>query len=108
MLGAGSADLYNIYGGLPARKSQQADFFAALDKKFAPNKVNWQPALDSIQYMDVPNHEHVITTNFSKFWDKGNELTSKLQTDPKITDVNAVIDEFVKQWTAILKEKPAQ
>ena len=57
MLGAGSAELYTIYGGLPARKSQQADFLAALDKKYAPNKVNWQVFLDMLSYIEVPSHE---------------------------------------------------
>lgn len=105
MLGAGAADLYAIYGGLPARKSQQATFFADLDKKFAPNKVNWQPALDSIQYMDVPNHENIPTNAFGKLWDKLTELTSKLQTDAKITDLPKVFEDYTTEITAIMKEK---
>lgn len=105
MLGEGAADLYTIYGGLPARKSQQAAFFANLDKTFAPNKVNWQVAIDSIPFMDVPNHEHVVTKYFTKVWDIGSSLTSKLQTDGKITDFNAVIDDFVKQMTDALAGK---
>ena len=65
MLTTGSADLYKIYGGLPARKSQQTDFFASLDEKFAPVKANWQVALDSIPFMDVPNHE-LGTPNYAR------------------------------------------
>ncbi len=68
MLSEGSADLYKIYGGLPARKSQQAEFFAGLDAKFAPVKANWQVALDSIPFMDVPNHE-LGTPNYAKTFD---------------------------------------
>ena len=102
MLGEGAADLYSIYGGLPARKSQQAAFFANLDKTFAPNKVNWQVAIDSIPFMDVPNHEHVVTQYYTKVYDVGSTFTTKLQTDGKITDFNAAVDEFVKQLSDAL------
>jgi multiple sugar transport system substrate-binding protein len=105
MLGEGAADLYTIYGGLPARKSQQAAFFEGLDKTYAPLKINWQVATDSIPFMDVPNHEHVITKYFTKVWDIGSTLTTKLQTDGKITDVNAAIDEAIKQWNDALAGK---
>jgi multiple sugar transport system substrate-binding protein len=52
-----SDELLTAYGALPAVKSKQAAFFTGLDKKFAPNKVNWQLALDMLQYADVPSHE---------------------------------------------------
>ncbi|HXG41085.1 MAG TPA: extracellular solute-binding protein [Candidatus Limnocylindrales bacterium] len=52
-----SDELFKAYGALPAVKSKQAAFFAALDEKFAPNKVNWQVALDMLGYPDVPSHE---------------------------------------------------
>lgn len=45
------------YGALPAVKSKQVAFFANLDERFAPNKVNWQVALDMLGYPDVPSHE---------------------------------------------------
>ena len=40
-----------------AVKSKQAAFFDALDKRFAPNKIDWQVALDMLAYPDVPSHE---------------------------------------------------
>jgi multiple sugar transport system substrate-binding protein len=45
------------YGALPAVKSKQATFFADLDKRFAPNKIDWQVALDMLAHPDVPSHE---------------------------------------------------
>ena len=45
------------YGALPAVKSKQTAFFAALDERFAPNKVDWQVALDMLGFPDVPSHE---------------------------------------------------
>jgi multiple sugar transport system substrate-binding protein len=104
MLGEGAPDLYKIYGGLPARKSQQAAFFAGLDKTFAPNKVNWQVAMDSIQYMDVPNHENIATNNYAKIWDFFSGMTSKLQTDPKV-DFKTFMADSIKQLDVLLKEK---
>jgi multiple sugar transport system substrate-binding protein len=106
LLGEGSADLYKIYGGLPARKSQQAAFFADLDKKFEPNKANWQVALDSIPFMDTPNHQQGLPNNakandaFQKF---GSLLRSKTGLD-----VDKAIADFVKELDGIFKEKPAQ
>jgi multiple sugar transport system substrate-binding protein len=45
------------YGALPAVKSKQAAFFDALDKRFAPNKIDWQVAIDMLANPDVPSHE---------------------------------------------------
>lgn len=81
MLGEGSADLYKIYGGLPARKSQQKAFFDNLDKTFAPNKVNWQVALDSIPKLDAPNHELGLPNNA-----KANDALAKLGSDMRSND----------------------
>jgi len=53
----GNDKLLARYGGFPAVKSKQAAFFTTLDKRFAPNKVDWQVALDMLAYPDVPSHE---------------------------------------------------
>jgi multiple sugar transport system substrate-binding protein len=50
-------DLLEVYGAMPAMRSMQSDFFGSLDQKFAPVKVNWQVALDSLPYLDNPNPE---------------------------------------------------
>ena len=42
---------------MPAIGEMQAGFFRGLDEKFAPVKVNWQVAVNSLAYPDVPNHE---------------------------------------------------
>jgi multiple sugar transport system substrate-binding protein len=56
LLGDGSAELLGIYGGMPARASEQEAFFAGLDEQF-PHGVDWQVARDSLQYADNPNFE---------------------------------------------------
>ena len=102
MLGEGAADLYTIYGGLPARTSQQADFFKSLDEKFAPNKVNWQVFLDMIPYLDAPNHQLGLPNN-NKSNTAWQTLGSDLQTNDKL-DVDKRVADFITEWNAILAE----
>lgn len=46
-----------IYGGMPAQEKDRPAFFAALDKKAAPNKIDWSVAEAMLNYPDLPNHE---------------------------------------------------
>jgi multiple sugar transport system substrate-binding protein len=104
MLGEGSADLYTIYGGLPARKSQQTAFFENLDKNFAPNKANWQVFLDMIPFLDAPNHELGLPNN-----SKANDAFTKLGTDLRSNatlDVDKRIEEFIAELNQIYGEQP--
>ncbi len=56
LIGEASLDLLAVYGGMPARAADQPAFFAALDASF-PQGVDWQVAMDSLQYADNPSHE---------------------------------------------------
>jgi multiple sugar transport system substrate-binding protein len=91
MLGDGAKDLYGIYGGLPARKSQQADFLKGLTDKFGP--VNWQVFLDMIPYMDVPNHELGLPNN-NKSNDAFTQFGSDLRSNAKL-DVDKRIQQLI-------------
>lgn len=102
MLGEGSADLYKIYGGLPARTSQQADFFKSLDEKFAPLKINWQVAMDSIPFMDVPNHE-LGTPNYAKVFDLFSTFGSDLRSNPEL-DFDARVAQLIEELNILLQE----
>jgi multiple sugar transport system substrate-binding protein len=102
LINEGSKDLYTIYGGLPARKSQQPDFFKSLDDKFKPNKVNWQVFLDMIPFLEVPGHELALP-NVAKAHDAFLQLGSDLRSNPDLkvderlkkfeTDINAIYAE---------------
>ena len=46
-----------IYGGMPAKEADRPAFFAALDAKAAPNKIDWTVAEEMLKYPDLPNHE---------------------------------------------------
>ena len=102
LIGEGSADLYTIYGGLPARQSQQADFFADLTERFAPNEVDWQVFLDMIPYLEVPGHELVLP-NVAKAHDGFLKLGSDLRSTPGL-DIDARLAQFILDETAIYKE----
>ncbi len=46
-----------MYGGMPAVVANRPAFFAALDAKAAPNKIDWSVAEAMLAYPDLPNHE---------------------------------------------------
>ncbi len=102
LIGDGSADLYKIYGGLPARKAQQADFFKSLDEKFAPNEVDWQVFLDMIPYLEVPGHELVLP-NVQKSHDAFLKLGSDLRSNPNL-NVTARLQEFLAELNVLYME----
>jgi multiple sugar transport system substrate-binding protein len=93
-----SPELVQAYGAMPAVKSEQPAYFKQLDEKFAPNKVNWQVALDSLQHVDVPSHEEDLP-NYVKAQNDLQTFTTSLRTDPKM-EVNTSIEDLVKKLQA--------
>ena len=58
LLGDGSAQLLQTYGGLGARPGEQAAFFKALESSFTLQQPpDWQVALDGVPLADNPNFE---------------------------------------------------
>ncbi len=96
-------DLLQVYGAMPAIKSMQSDFFGGLDQKFAPVKVNWQVAVDSLAYNDVPNHEEGLP-NFLK----ARQATTDFQTLVNTTaglDMNVEAQKLQATLQGIYDEK---
>jgi multiple sugar transport system substrate-binding protein len=95
-------ELYQIYGGMPAQQAQRAEFFAALDKRAAPNKVDWTVAEAMLKYPDLPNHEawlpNMIKANslFSEFRTKM-EQTPGLDMDKEIAKLQSDLDVVFKE-----------
>ncbi len=56
LLGDASQELQTAYGAFPARNSEQASGIQAFQAQFK-NTVDWQVAVDSLQYPDNPNSE---------------------------------------------------
>jgi multiple sugar transport system substrate-binding protein len=98
-----NTDLLNVYGALPAIKSEQAAFFKTLDTKFAPNKINWQVAIDSLSYPDVPNHEEDLP-NFLKAKDAITAFGTLMRSKAGL-DIDAETKKFQDELQTIFDEK---
>jgi multiple sugar transport system substrate-binding protein len=98
-----STDLLSVYGAFPAKQSLQESFFADLDAKFAPNKVNWQVAVDSLAYPDNPNHEAGLP-NFLKSQDAITAFGVLMRSTPDL-DVAAEADSLKAELQGIFDEK---
>lgn len=89
LVGEAALDLLAVYGGLPSRVEEQAEFFAGLDETFTQG-VNWQVAVDSLQYADVPSHEAWFP-NYLLGRDRITQFVSVLNSTPDV-DVQAELD----------------
>jgi multiple sugar transport system substrate-binding protein len=76
-------ELLETYGAFPANAKYQKGFVAEIDKKFAPNKINWQTIKDSLKYVDTPNAETVLP-NFLKSKDILAKYEAKFSSIPTL------------------------
>ncbi len=97
-----NGELLQAYGAFPAKKSLQEDFLANLDEKFAPNKVNWQVAIDSLQYPDIPSHEGNMP-NFNKAADAFAAFEALYMSEPDL-DIDAEVDTLQTELQTIFDE----
>jgi multiple sugar transport system substrate-binding protein len=82
--------LLDVYGAMPAISEMQAGFFRGLDEKFAPVRVNWQVAINSLAYPDVPNHEENMP-NLLKSRQATTDFQTLMNTTPGL-DINHEAD----------------
>ncbi|RLC67850.1 MAG: sugar ABC transporter substrate-binding protein [Chloroflexi bacterium] len=101
MTGEAAPDLLQIYGGMPARQSQQDAFFESLNDQF-PQGVDWQVVIDGLNYPDVPNHESNMP-NYSKAFDRLWAFHT-LMTSEAGLDIEAEMDKLVDELQAIFDE----
>ncbi len=102
LVGDAAGDLLQVYGGMPARKSLQKEFFTQLDEKF-PQGVDWQVALDGLAYPDIPNHESNLP-NYSKAFDRLEAFQSLYHSDPTI-NLDTELDTLQSDLQAIFDEE---
>jgi multiple sugar transport system substrate-binding protein len=95
-------DLLDVYGAMPAIGEMQAGFFRGMDDKFAPVKVNWQVAVDSLAYPDVPNHEEGLP-NFLKARQATTDFQTLIDTTPGL-DINTEAQKLQSTLQAIYDE----
>jgi multiple sugar transport system substrate-binding protein len=91
-------ELAVIYGGIPAVESQRADFFAALDAKAAPNKIDWSVAEEMLNYPDLPNHEAWLP-NLAEANSLLGAFRTTMDQDPDLD-----MDAFIEQLLGDLQE----
>lgn len=99
-------DLYNIYGGMPAKVEDRPGFFTAFDARVAPNKVDWTVAQEMVNHPDLPNHES-WTPNLTKNNDEFNKWRTFLDQTPGL-DLDKEISALQDRLTAIYASAPAQ
>lgn len=101
LLGDGSRTLLNTYSGFPARTADQGGFFTQLEqqkdakgKPIYPPNVDWQVAVDGVQFADNPNFEAYmpeynksldILIKYSTRW----QATPGLNMDTEIANLTA-------------------
>jgi multiple sugar transport system substrate-binding protein len=90
--------LLKTYGGMPARADEQDAFLDSLSEGF-PQKVDWQVALDSIQYADVPNFESPMPA-YNEAMDVVNKYGSLWQTQPDL-DLDAQIEALKQELQGV-------
>lgn len=101
LLGEASSELLVVYGGMPARAEDTEAFFATLDENFEQD-VNWQVAIDSLQYADSPNHEYNMP-NYLKAKDRIGAFQSLYESTPDL-DIVAELEKLVADLDVIFNE----
>lgn len=89
LLGEGSLDLLSVYGGMPARTADQAEFLANLDAKY-PQGVNWDVAQAGFAFPDIPSAEAYMP-NYLKAFDRLKTFQTLMENDGTI-DIAAETD----------------
>ena len=59
LVGEAAPALTTVYGALPIREGEQADFFAAKDVDY-PQGVDWSVVNEMLNYPDIPSHENFL------------------------------------------------
>lgn len=89
LIGEASPELLVAYGGMPAREGEREAFFAGLDETY-PQGVNWDVAIESIEYADNPNHETYLP-NYSRTRDRFQAFQTLYEGTPGL-DINAELE----------------
>jgi multiple sugar transport system substrate-binding protein len=95
-------ELYQIYGGMPAQTELRPAFFASLDERSAPNKIDWSVAEAMLAYPDLPNHEAwtpnvaVVKNILDTFRTSTMDQTPDLNMDEAIAQLKSDLEAALK------------
>ncbi|MDP9270745.1 MAG: extracellular solute-binding protein [Chloroflexota bacterium] len=106
LLGDASKTLLNAYSAFPARTADQGNFFTGLEaqkdakgKAIYPPNVDWQAAVDGIQYADNPNFEAWMPA-YNKSLDLLTQMLTKWNSTPGL-NMDSEIETLKTQLQAI-------
>jgi len=97
--------LLQVYGAFPSDEAFLQPFLDNLDERF-PQGVNWDVAVQSLSYPDVPNHEAWMP-NYSEALNAIRNWTINMQSTSGL-DVDAEIDTLLATLQPIFDAAPAQ
>jgi multiple sugar transport system substrate-binding protein len=89
LVGDAAISLTQTYNGFPARMSLQAGAVSHLQARYTG--VDWQVLVDSIDYMDNPNHEGYMP-NHAKAQERVDLFLAVINTNPGVNINNALND----------------
>jgi len=96
-------DLFSLYGGEPAKTSDQAAYFTAFDATLAPIfpgiKVTWSVLAEDMKVAPAISHEADMP-NFNTSWLDANATLTKLNSTPNLV----VADELAALKTKLQKD----
>ncbi|MCB9438535.1 MAG: extracellular solute-binding protein [Anaerolineales bacterium] len=101
LIGDASLDLLAAYGGMPARPEDRDAFLAGLNETFTQG-VNWQVAIDSLNFPDNPSHESNMP-NFQKADERIGAFQTLIQSTPDL-DIDAEMATLISDLQAIYDE----
>ena len=98
LIGDASAELLQIYGGMPAIEADQDAFFAGLDETY-PQGVDWQVVRDSVAFADNPSFEAFVP-NYQEAFEAIVRFGDTLRSTEGL-DVDAEIEAFTEELQGI-------
>ncbi len=95
-------DLSVIYGGIPGNVADRDSFFASLSDQAAPNKIDWNVAIEMLKYPNIPHHESWMpnllkSDTFLEAW------LTKIRQTPGL-DMDKELDKLKTDLHAIFKQ----
>ena len=94
---ASNLKLNMAWGAVPARRSLQTEFLERIYQEYP--SVNWQVALDSVAYADIPSFDTPMP-NYLAAWDRMEDFADLLESTEAL-DVNSEIEKLETDLQAI-------
>jgi multiple sugar transport system substrate-binding protein len=98
LVGPAAPELTLVYGALPIREAEQADFFAAQDGNY-PQGVNWAVVNEMLNYPDIPSHENFLP-NYQEAVVRMQSIYNLLNTDSSF-NIETEVPQFLADMQTI-------